>query len=83
MSQKNIYACTQTAERRWMTYVDDFVEVCVLPRCVFILTEHILYGLCGQQVAHFFLFKVQGGVVVSRQGLDVGQPGRAGISPFT
>lgn len=63
--------------------MDDFVEIGVLSRCVFILTEHILYGLCGQQMAHFLLFKVQGGVVVGRQGLDVGQPGRAGIGPFT
>ncbi len=57
-----------------MTYMDDFVEVGILARCVFVLTEYVLYGLCGQQVAHFLFFKVQGCVIISRQGLDVGQP---------
>lgn len=40
------------------THVDDFVEVGVLTRRVLVLAQHVLNGLCGQQVAHFLLLEV-------------------------
>lgn len=61
------------------TYLNDFVEVGILPCGVLVLAEYIMYGLCTLQVVNFILLKIQRSVIRAGERLYVGQPKGTGI----
>ena len=81
--QLNPAPSTQTGGEQPGAHLDDLVEVGILPSCVLVLAEDVMDSLGGLQRPNFIFLKVEGSVVLTGEGLNVGLPERVRVGSLT